>query len=161
MWGPAIPHPRGEWSSVKISGDLVWGKRGGEEEEAERERKTKKQKRTDFTLQHTVPLQTKRSLKFLLHPTKLCLPYRPTRCKSFLDATYSTRCHVNCPSGAPVSLQPHLGPARPGTRHLALGSSQHARLPHPLPRSLLAPHTRADQGAPSEAASRQPAAVDA
>lgn len=117
---------------LKSQGIWSGGKRGGEEEEAERERKTKKRERTDFTLQHTVSLQTKQSLKFLLHPTNCvsctCLPgaspswMQPTAPGALLTASAKRPCHYSR-----ISDQPW-----PSTRHLALGSSQHARLPHPL-----------------------------
>ena len=63
----AIPHPCGEWSSDKISGDLAWGKKGkvrsGRQKKGDRERR-KKRTRTDFTLHHTVLLQTEWSSNF-------------------------------------------------------------------------------------------------
>lgn len=98
--------------------------RGGEgrRRRQKEKKKRKKRTRTDFTLQYTVSLQTKPSLKFLLHPIDCvsctCLP----GAKSLWDATYSTPCRANCLHGAHrVTTAASLsspGPAR-GTWHWA------------------------------------------
>lgn len=104
LWDPVFSHPHGEWSLVKISGDLIWGMRGGEEEEAEREKMDKNRfypsTHSIATNQTITQISTTPCHLHLL----TCLP----GAKSPWDATYSTCAMLTASTERPVSLQPRL-----------------------------------------------------
>lgn len=76
LWDPVFSNPHGEWPPVKISGDLVWGMRGGEEEEAEREKNG--QQILPFNTQYRYKPNHHSNFYYTLSSAS---PDLPTRCK--------------------------------------------------------------------------------